>query len=86
MKLYVDAKSRGTGTAATLLSFGERRVHDQGMVDSVLFCTAGNARAERFYEREGWTLTETFSDELWLPESAVGVFIADTHRYTKRLT
>ena len=56
------------------------------MVDGVLFCTAGNARAERFYEREGWTLTKTFFDELWLPESAVGVFTADTHRYTKLLT
>ncbi|MEM5542670.1 GNAT family N-acetyltransferase [Sulfitobacter sp. AS92] len=86
VKLYVDVQSRGNGTAAKLLSFAERRIHDQNLVDSVLFCIAGNARAERFYEREGWILTQTFSDKLWLPQNAVSVFIADTHRYTKRLT
>ncbi len=85
VKLYVDPDSRGNGTATALLSYGERIIHEQGIVDAVLFCTAGNARAQRFYDREGWTLTKTFSDRLWLPDNAFGEFIVDTHRYSKRV-
>jgi len=88
VKLYVDSNVRGKSIAAKLLSYGEKKIHNQGtgpIVDAVLFCTAGNVRAQRFYNREGWTLTKTFSDRLWLPESASGEFIVDTHRYSKQL-
>lgn len=85
VKLYVDTDARGTGIATNLLSFGEREIHNRGIVDAVLFCTAGNARAQRFYDREDWTLTKTFSDSLWLPDGASGEFIVDTHRYSKQV-
>ena len=85
VKLYVGPDARGTGMATKLLSFGEREIHNRGIVDAMLFCTAGNARAQRFYDREDWTLTKTFSDSLWLPDGASGKFIVDTHQYSKQV-
>ncbi|WP_300013564.1 GNAT family N-acetyltransferase [Pseudonocardia sp.] len=53
-QLYVAAPARGTGTAAALLSHGERVVaatHGRAW----LAVAGGNARARRFYERRGWS-------------------------------
>jgi len=85
VKLYVDPTARGTGVASKLLSHGERELHNQGVTDAVLFCTAGNARAQRFYGREGWILSETRPDRLWIPDDVSEEFIVDTHRYEKKL-
>lgn len=84
-KLYVAVNARGTGTATALLSFAEAQMAHCGIQDAELFCTSGNARAQRFYNREGWTLSDTFSDKLWLPDYAIGEFTVDTHRYKKHL-
>ena len=85
VKLYVAGNVRGTGVATALLSYGEEQISHDGILDAVLFCTAGNTRAQSFYAREGWTLSRTFADQLWLPKGTTGDFIVDTHRYEKRL-
>lgn len=85
VKLYVEADVRGTGTATALLSYAEAQTSNDGIQDAVLFCTAGNTRAQRFYSREGWILNDTFADKLWLPENTTEEFIVDTHRYKKLL-
>ena len=85
VKLYVDADVRGTGVATALLSYAEAQMANDGIQDAVLFCTAGNTRAQRFYSRDGWVLSDTFADKLWLPENTTDEFIVGTHRYEKHL-
>lgn len=85
VKLYVARGARGTGTAIALLAYGERRIAVNGFADAVLYCTAGNARAERFYHREGWVLRETPPDALWVPPGNNCTVIAQTHCFHKRL-
>lgn len=52
-QLYVDAAARGTGIAAKLLRFGESAIAATYQ-RAWLVVVAGNARARRFYERQGW--------------------------------
>jgi hypothetical protein len=51
----------------------------------MLLCTAGNIRAERFYAREGWELSDSYEDALWTPESSNEKFFVLTHRFEKDL-
>ncbi len=53
-QLFVDADARGTGVAKALLDEGARRLLEAGHEHPWLAVVAGNARARRFYEREGW--------------------------------
>lgn len=85
VKLYVGRAARGTGVADALLSHAEGYLACSGIRDAVLFCTAGNTRAQRFYERRGWCLAATSPDALWLPEGVSLEFIVATHRYEKQL-
>lgn len=85
MKLYVSEIARGTGVACSLLSFAERLLLETGVREAELFCTAGNVRAQKFYEREGWSLSRSFEDALWLPENVAGRFAVKTHCYRKTL-
>ncbi|MBC7285134.1 GNAT family N-acetyltransferase [Hoeflea sp.] len=85
VKLYVSLGARGTGVAPDLISFAERTLAQDGTTEAELLCTAGNARAERFYVRQGWRLTETFDDALWTPAGVTRKFIVPTHRFRKRL-
>jgi GNAT superfamily N-acetyltransferase len=85
VKLYVGRNARGQGIAQKLLSFAERKLSENGVREAELFCTAGNSRAENFYLREGWTLSRTFEDYLWMPEgSTIGPTML-THRFQKNL-
>jgi GNAT superfamily N-acetyltransferase len=52
-QVYVHPDARGSGVAAALLDEGERRVATRYR-QSWLAVVAGNARARRFYERQGW--------------------------------
>jgi predicted cupin superfamily sugar epimerase/GNAT superfamily N-acetyltransferase len=54
-QVYVDAGHRGTGLAGLLLAEAERLVAAGGHPRAWLAVASGNARARRFYEREGWT-------------------------------
>ena len=85
-KLYVGKRARGTGAAHGLLSFAEQLLCDEGVSKAKLFCTADNTRAERFYEREGWSLSHSFEDALWVPEGVGRKFMVPTHRFEKDLT
>lgn len=52
-QMYVDAPARGTGVADSLLRHGERVIADRYPVAWLAVAT-GNARARRFYGRNGW--------------------------------
>jgi GNAT superfamily N-acetyltransferase len=54
-QVYVSAAHRGSGIAAALLAEAERQVVANGHVRAWLAVVPGNARARRFYERQGWT-------------------------------
>ncbi len=53
-QVYVDRNFRGLGVATAVLAEGVRRVAAGGYSSAWLAVVAGNARARRFYEREGW--------------------------------
>jgi len=84
-KLYVDRPRRGSTVAQDLLVHAETALMNSGIHLAELYCTAGNIRAQRFYERQHWQLQETFMDRLWLPAGAPCEGEVQTHRYTKRL-
>jgi ribosomal protein S18 acetylase RimI-like enzyme len=83
VKLYVAPNARGTGLAASLLAHAETILFQQGHRSIELYCTAGNLRAQRFYQRQSWTLTHTSAAPLWLPAGVAGQYVADTHRFGK---
>jgi GNAT superfamily N-acetyltransferase len=53
-QVFVARSGRGTGLAARLLAEAERRVAASGRASAWLAVVAGNARARRFYEKQGW--------------------------------
>ena len=85
VKFYVAEKARGEGLAGPLLSHAEALLSAQGVDQAVLFCLAGNLRAERFYARQGWEIADTIDDELWVPDGVGETFTARTHRLVKSL-
>src|SRR5215218_8422004 len=54
-QVYVDPSHFGTGVATDLLAEAERQVGAAGHPVAWLAVARGNARARRFYERQGWT-------------------------------
>jgi GNAT superfamily N-acetyltransferase len=52
-EVYVAPAARGSGVAAALLAHAESVVAERADV-AWLAVVAGNARARRFYERQGW--------------------------------
>jgi GNAT superfamily N-acetyltransferase len=54
-QVYVAREHRGTGVAAALLARAEEIVASNGHESAWLAVVPGNARARRFYERNGWT-------------------------------
>lgn len=85
-KLYIRREARGSGVAVTLLAHAEHALAARGVSSAELFCTVGNRRAQRFYERQGWRWTKTFDDALWCPDPAIHTPSVPTHRYTKTLS
>ncbi|GAA1638411.1 GNAT family N-acetyltransferase [Actinoplanes couchii] len=53
-QVFVDGGHRGGGVATLLLDEAERQVATAGHVEAFLVVAVGNARARRFYERQGW--------------------------------
>ena len=53
--LFLRPEHRGTGLGTSLLAAGVRQAAADGFTTMRLFTPAGQARARRFYEREGWT-------------------------------
>jgi GNAT superfamily N-acetyltransferase len=83
VKLYIGRQKRGTGVAHDLLAYAENHISAMGFEKACLFCTAGNLRAQRFYEREGWRLAATAEDRLWFPAGEKSGLMVLTHRYEK---
>ncbi|MFL5827027.1 MAG: GNAT family N-acetyltransferase [Thermoleophilaceae bacterium] len=54
-QLFVRAQYWGSGVAATLHGAAVAEAADRGFTSIRLYTPAGQARARRFYEREGWT-------------------------------
>jgi GNAT superfamily N-acetyltransferase len=81
-QLYVADEHRGSGVAATLLGHGET-VISATFPRAFLAVVAGNARARRVYERQGWYDVGPFDYLAWTPDGArVPV---PSHRYEKEL-
>ncbi|GIM68840.1 hypothetical protein Pve01_90890 [Planomonospora venezuelensis] len=81
-QVFVAPAARGTGLAPELLAEAERRVAASGHSSAWLAVVVGNARARRFYERQGW------SDAGDLPyEVTAGgeTFVSPCRRYVKRV-
>jgi GNAT superfamily N-acetyltransferase len=81
-QVYVAAHHRGAGVAGRLLGAAERVVADNGHRQAWLAVVAGNTRARRFYERQGWNDDGPFE---YLAASAGGDIAVPCHRYTKRV-
>ena len=81
-QLYVSREARGQGAAQKLIAEVEERLAASGIATAWLACAIGNTRAARFYEKSGWHLACTFTNELDLPS---GKFSLDVWRYEKQL-
>lgn len=81
-QLYVDASFRGSGVAAALLDHGEAVIGAR-FDRAWLAVVAGNMRARRFYERNGWGDAGVFDNPAW---TADGMTIpVPARRYEKHL-
>ena len=61
--LFVAREHWGAGIATALLRAAERDARERGFTALRLFVAEGQARARRFYEREGWpAVTEPYFD------------------------
>lgn len=56
-QLYVAQSAQGSGLAAQLLNDAKSIIRNAGHSTAWLACSVGNSRAERFYEKSGWTNT-----------------------------
>lgn len=79
-QVYVAARERGSGVADVLLAEAERRVHAAGHPSAWLAVVAGNARARRFYERQGWLAAGPFN---YAAAADNGPITVPCHRYVK---
>jgi GNAT superfamily N-acetyltransferase len=52
--IFVRRDRWGSGLARALHDAGVEAARERGFAQMRLFCAAGQARARRFYEREGW--------------------------------
>jgi GNAT superfamily N-acetyltransferase len=80
-QVFVSARARGTGVAAALLRHGEQLIAAR-FDHAWLAVVAGNARARRFYAREGWSDAGLFQYTVQIPS---GTMIVPSHRYEKQL-
>lgn len=81
-QMYVAKDARGSGVAATLLTHAEQTIATRH-ARAWLAVVAGNVRARRFYERQGWQDAGPFD---YFAEVDDGTFTVPCHRYEKQLT
>lgn len=82
-QVYVGAAHRGTAVAPALLSAAEDRVAAGGHRRAWLAVVAGNARARRFYARQGWHDEGLFDHHA---PGRDGPVLVPAHRYVKDLS
>lgn len=81
-QVYVAERARGGPVATALLQYAEERIARR--FDSAwLAVVAGNARARRFYERNGWSDAGGFDYPAEIPG---GTFPIPCRRYEKRVS
>lgn len=81
-QLSVSDDVRGKGVAAVLLADAETRMRATGVDIAWLACAIGNARAAKFYEKQGWCRVGRIMNRLTTPD---GVFPLEAWRYEKTL-
>ena len=81
-QIYVAPSAFGSGVARPLLAEAERQVAAGGHEVAWLAVARGNARARRFYEREGWSDDGDLDYEV---EALGERFISPCRRYIKRV-
>lgn len=81
-QVYVSAHDRGSGVADVLIAEAERQVRAAGHPAAWLAVVAGNARARRFYQRQGWSDAGPFDYAAARDDSPISV---PCHRYIKHL-
>jgi ribosomal protein S18 acetylase RimI-like enzyme len=81
-QVYVAASHRGCGVAGILLAEAVRLVKANGFDRAWLAVATGNARARRFYERQGWVDEGAFD---YPAETAAGPVPVPCHRYALAL-
>ncbi|WP_328991208.1 GNAT family N-acetyltransferase [Kribbella sp. NBC_01245] len=79
-QVYLASDQRGSGLAAELLAEAERQVRANGHSRAWLAVVEGNARARRFYERQGWVSEGPFD---YQASSADGPIAVPCLRYAK---
>jgi ribosomal protein S18 acetylase RimI-like enzyme len=80
-QIYVDAFARGGPTASALLRHGETTIATR--FDAAWLAVAvGNARARRFYERNGWRDARGMN---YPAEAGSGTILVPCRRYEKEL-
>jgi GNAT superfamily N-acetyltransferase len=57
--IYVDPAYMGTGVGRVLIAAARGRLRGVGVRQAALWVLDGNARARRFYERDGWRFDGT---------------------------
>ena len=75
---YVAASARGSDVAPALMADALAQLRAAGVATAWLACAIGNARAVRFYEKQGWRRVGVMTSQLETPE---GVFPLDVWRY-----
>jgi GNAT superfamily N-acetyltransferase len=81
-QLYVAASARGSAVAAALLARGEQVIGTR-FERAWLGVVAGNARARRFYAKQGWQQARAFD---YGAQIAGGTIAVPCLRYEKHLT
>lgn len=81
-QVYAARSARGNGAAAALLSYAEAVIAER-FSTAWLAVVAGNARARRFYAREGWRDAGPFD---YSAEIDGGRRIVPCHRYEKQVS
>lgn len=80
-QLYVDAIARGSGAAVALIRHGEAAIARR-FQRAWLAVATGNARARRFYAREGWSDAGPFD---YAAQVEGGTILVPCHRYEKQV-
>jgi ribosomal protein S18 acetylase RimI-like enzyme len=81
-QIYVSAHHRGEGVADMLMADAERWIKGAGYSSAWLAVVARNARAQRFYERRGWSDRGLFE---YAAAGEHGPIPVPSHRYVKDL-
>jgi len=82
-QVYVEPAHRGTDVATALLAKAEEVVAGNGHESAWLAVVAENARARRFYERNGWIDSGLIE---YAAAAGGGPIVIPAHRYDKRVS